>query len=109
MPIFALNGKYTPEALAAVRKAGFASREPQMKSMAEQFGGTVVAVYWPATPDWDFVCLADLPSADDAYAVASFSNASGSFLRVQATQLRTSAEADAAIARQLNWTPPGQS
>lgn len=107
MPLFALSAKYTPEALAAVRKAGFASREPQMKSIPEQFGGKLIAVYWPASPDWDFVLLAELPSADDAYAVMSFGSSTGSFLKSQATQLRTSAEADAAIARQLNWTPPG--
>ena len=55
MPTFAVAAKYTPEALAAVRKAGFASREPMMKSIAEQFGGKMLAVYWPASPDWDFV------------------------------------------------------
>lgn len=106
MSTFAIAAKYTSEALAAVRKAGFASREPMMKSMAEQFGGKMLAVYWPASPDWDFVVIADLPNADDAYALMSFSSATGSFLRCQATQLLSSAEADAAIARQLTWTPP---
>lgn len=107
MPTFAVSAKYTPEALAAVRKAGFASREPMMKSMAEQFGGKFLTVYWPASGDWDFVAIAELPSVDDAYAMVSFSNATGSFQKSQATQLRSSAEADAAIARQLQWTPPG--
>jgi uncharacterized protein with GYD domain len=107
MPTFALWGKYTPEALAAVRKAGFASREPQMESALEQMGGKLLAVYWPASPDWDFVLIGELPSADAAYAMMSFSNASGSFLKAQAVQLRTSAEADSVIAQQLKWTPPG--
>jgi uncharacterized protein with GYD domain len=104
---FAIAPKYTPETLAAVRKAGFASREPAMKALAEQFGGKFVAVYWLASPDWDYVSLIDLPSADNVYAIMSFDFASGAFLKGNATQLRTSAEADAAIARQLTWTPPG--
>lgn len=107
MPTFALSGKYTAEALAAVREAGFVSREPQMQAVVEQMGGKFLAVYWPASPDWDFVVLCDLPNADAAYAMVSFSNASGTFLKTQAVQLRTSAEADSAIAPQVEWTPPG--
>lgn len=107
MPVLAVSAKYTPEALAAVRKAGYASREPAIKSMIEQFDGKFLAVYWPLSPDWDFVALAELPSTDDAFAIQSFGDATGAFLRSQYTELRTSAEADAAIARQVDWTRPG--
>ena len=107
MPVFALSAKYTPETLAAVRKAGYASREPALKSLVEQFDGKFLAVYWTSSPDWDFVAIAELPSADNAFAMQSFGDATGALQRSQYTQLRTSAEADAAIARQVDWTPPG--
>ena len=107
MPKFALSSKYTPEALAAVREAGYASREAVMKSITEQLGGKLLSQYWISSPDYDFVAIAELPSADDAFALLSMSDAGGASVRNRAIELRTSAEADAAIAKQLTWTPPG--
>ena len=108
MPTFAISAKYTPDALAAIRKSGHASREAVSKKMIESIGGTFVAMYWHSSPEWDQTVIAELANADDAYAINSMGMASGIALRTQTQQLRTSSEADAAIARQLTWTPPGQ-
>ena len=109
MPLFAINSKYTPETLAAARKEGLAHREAAAKAIIEQLGGKLLAFYWLSSPDWDYLGIGEFASADDPYALVSMAMASGAFQRSQVTPLRTSAEADAAIARQLNWTPPGQS
>lgn len=109
MPLIALCAKYTPENLAAARKQGYATREEAMRSVAGQYGGSVVATYWPSSAQWDFICIADLPSVDDGFALAGHSNASGAFARVEAVQLWTSAEADAATTRSIDWTPPAAS
>ena len=106
MPTFALSGKYTPEALAAVRKDGFASREAAVKTLVESLGGKLVAFYWPLSAEWDLTAIVELSSSDDAYAIGSMS-LSSVMQRGQAIELRSSAEADATIARQLNWKPPG--
>ena len=107
MPIFIATAKYTPEALAAARKEGFAGREAASNALVESVGGRTLGTYFPASPDWDILSVADLPSADVAYAVQSMAMASGAMQRFQMTHLRTGAEADAAIARQMTWTPPG--
>ena len=106
MPTFAISNKCTPSFLAAARKDGLSSREPVIRTMVEGIGGKVVAIYWPSSPDWDLVIIAELPDADAAYAIQSFGWATGASQRMQTTQLRTGAEADAAIARQLIWTAP---
>ena len=107
MPIFVQTVKYTPEALAAARKEGFASREAVAKAMVESAGGRVICNYWPFSPDWDYLGIGEFPSSDAAYALQSMLLASGAIQRFKTTELRTGAEADAAIAQQLKWTPPG--
>ena len=107
MPTFAISNKYTPEFLAAARKDGLSSREAVIRKMIEGVDGKTVAIYWPSSPDSDLVIIAELPDADAAYAIQSFGWASGTSQRIQVTHLRSSAEADAAIARQVLWTPPG--
>ena len=107
MPTFALSGKYTPESLDAVRKTGHGTRQTLATETLEQLGGKVLAWYWLTSPEYDFVTIVDLPSTDEVFAINSFSGATGAFVRTNAVQLRTSEAADAAIARQLDWTPPG--
>ena len=70
--------------------------------------GTVLGWYWLSSPEWGYVEIANLPSDDDAFAVLTVDTKSTpAFRRVQATRLLSSVEADAAIARHLDWAPPG--
>ena len=68
MPTYALSVKYSAKTLAAIRTAGYSTRDEAAQSFYEQLGGKMVAFYWPACPDWDLVAIAELPGADAAYA-----------------------------------------
>jgi uncharacterized protein with GYD domain len=109
MPTFQISAKYTPEAHAAVRQAGHASRETAMTQMLNDFGGKLISVYWLSSPNQDFVGISELPSSDQMFAMISLAEATGAFVRIEGFELRTSAQADAAIAQHTTWKPPGQS
>ncbi len=108
MPIFLATAKYKPEALAAARKASLAARAAASDALTESAGGRSLGTYFPVSPDWDILSVAELPSAEVAYAIQSMAMASGAMERFQITQLLTGTEADAAIDRTFNWTPPGR-
>ena len=70
--------------------------------------GTVLGWYWLSSLEWYYVEIANLPSDDDAFAVPTVDTKSTpAFRRVQATRLLSSVQADPAIARHLDWAPPG--
>ena len=107
MQIFALLAKYTSAGLASARTDGLETREAAGLRHITKLGGTVLGWFFLSSPEWDYVEIADLPSDDDAYALLSIAKSTPAFLKVQATRLFSSVEADAAIAHQLNWAPPG--
>ena len=109
MPIFEISGKYTPEAHAAVRKAGYASREAAGTQMIESLGGTLLSWYWLASPERDFVATCELPSSSELFSMGGIGDSSGAFVRSEAFELRTSAQAQVAIERKPKWSPPGSS
>ncbi len=106
---YAIYGKYTPDTLAAVRKAGYASRETQMKVLAESLGGRLEVAYFMPSTQWDFMAVVEIPEAAGLFAMLSMAGATGSFERGDVVEVYTAAEADAAIGAHLNWTAPGQS
>lgn len=108
MPKYLVFGKYTPEALQAVRKAGYSSRIPQMRSVYESVGGTLEWVMFPDHTDWDYVGLAEA-TGDGAFAVGSMAAATGVISRTAAHELRTAEEIDTIISRTIAYTPPGGS
>ncbi|MFN0089989.1 MAG: GYD domain-containing protein [Acidimicrobiales bacterium] len=108
MPRFVIYAKYTPAALTEVRKAGYASREAQMRALPESLGGKLEAAYFMPSTQWDFMAIMELPSSAAAFAMASLGNASGSFERADYAELFSADEADAAIAASTTWSPPGR-
>jgi uncharacterized protein with GYD domain len=108
MPKYLVFGKYAPEALQAVRKAGYTSRLPQMRSVYESVGGRLEWVLFLDHGEWDFVGLAEA-SGDAAFAVGSMSSASGVLTRSTSYEARTADEMDAIISRAIDYTPPGGS
>jgi uncharacterized protein with GYD domain len=109
MPIFEISGKYTAAAHAAVRQAGYASREAAGRKMVEELGGTLLSWYWVSSPERDFVAVCDVPSSDALFAMGSIGDSSGAFVRAFGVELRTSEQAQAAIAPQTSWRPPASS
>jgi uncharacterized protein with GYD domain len=109
VPIFEMSGKYTPQAHAAVISAGYASREAAGKELIESLGGKLLSWYWIASPDRDFVAICDVPSSDAIFVMGGIGDSSGAFVRSEAHELRTSAQAQATSGVQPKWSPPGQS
>lgn len=109
MPIFEVSGKYTAAAHAAVRTEGYPSREAAGKQMIESLGGKLLSWYWVLSPERDFVATCELPGSDALYVMGSIADSSGAFVRSSGSELRTSAEAHAAIAQQPDWSPPSAS
>lgn len=109
MSRYAVYGKYTPEALTAVRESGYASRETQMNVLAESLGGHLEAAYFMPSAQWDFMAVVEIPDAARMFAMMSMAGATGTFLRGEVVEVYTATEADAAIGAQLDWTAPGKS
>ena len=106
MPKYLVSSKYPPDAAAKVREAGYASREKAVTALFASLGGTCEGV-WFTTGDWSIHAVVDLPSEAAAFALDSFAWASGASERVGVQPLFTAAEADAAIAAKVDYTPPG--
>ncbi len=109
MPIFEISGKYTAAAHAAVREAGYATREAAGRKMIEELGGKLLSWYWVFSPERDFVATCEAPSSDAIFAMGSVGDSSGAFVRSSGVELRTSEQAQAAIAQRTSWRPPPSS
>ncbi|MFN0093015.1 MAG: GYD domain-containing protein [Acidimicrobiales bacterium] len=103
--------KYTPQALASLRRDGFEARE---RWAAEQFaalGGAVVAFNWTATGEWHAINVAEVPSLEAAFDMAQQVGASGGVERSEVVIAMTSADADRAANAQpwKSYRAPGTS
>lgn len=72
-------------------------------------GGTLEAVYFLNSTRWHLMTIQELPDSDAVFALLSFTGTTNALLDGEVIELRSAEEADAAIARQLAWVPPGQS
>ena len=106
MAKYLFSSKYTPEAAAAVREAGYASRIAATNAMAASVGGTVESI-WFTTGDWSVHIIFDFPSEATAFAIESMAWATGNGTSIDVQPLFTPAEADAAIAAKVDFIPPG--
>ena len=106
MPRYMFSAKYTPEAAAKVREAGYASRVEPHKALTASLGGTCESI-WFTTGDWSHHVVVDMPSEAAAFAVESVAWATGLVERLNVQPLFTAAEADAVIAADVDYTPPG--
>ena len=106
MTKYLVSAKYTPDAAAKVREAGFASREKAVTALFASPGGTLEALYF-TTGDWSIHGVVELPTEAVAFAVDSFAWATGTMERGTLQPLFSATEADAAIAAKVDYTPPG--
>ena len=109
MPRYVSLVKYTPESLASVRAAGYASRVDALRGAIESIGGKLEAVEFMSSGEWDLMIRAEAPSSEANFAMASMSWASGVAERFVTYEVFTAAEADAAIAASsISYTAPGE-
>ena len=109
MVMYLGTGKYTSEALAGVRQAGYVSRRTASEQTVESLGGRLESMYFTRSNQWDLIVVMTLPDSDAAFAFQSFGQSRGVFERMELFELRTPEEADAAVKVQAAWFPPGQS
>lgn len=107
MPTFVVLCKYNSDALAKIRKDGYASRLEQMNSTLGSLGGKMERVVFLDSSDWDFIGLVE-GDDDVAFALGSFSTSVGIFDRAAIYETRSAVEMDAIVSRSIDWTPPGQ-
>jgi hypothetical protein len=91
-----------------LRKSGYSSRRPVLEKMCESLGGKLEQIYFLASPNWHLMTIQEMPDTDAVFSLISFVAGTALIADADIIELRSPAEADAAVARQLSWTPPGQ-
>ena len=106
MPKYLFEAKYTPEGVRGIKEAGAASRAKAVNDMASALGGGLDSFHF-AFGDVDAYVVVDLPD-DEAAAAASFAVGASAATQLKTVKLLTLDEADAAIARSVDYRPPGR-
>ena len=105
MSKYLFEATYTPEGVRGLKDAGAASRAKAVNDMANGLGGSLESFHF-AFGDVDAYVVVDLPD-DEAAAAAAFTVGASGATKVKTVKLLTLDEADAAIARSVNYRPPG--
>lgn len=106
MPKYLLEAKYTPEGVRGIKEAGASSRAKAVNDMANGLGGSLDSFHF-AFGDVDAYVIVDLPD-DEAAAAAAFTVGTSTTTQVKTVKLLTLDEADSAIARAVDYRPPGR-
>jgi uncharacterized protein with GYD domain len=106
MPKYLFQANYTPEGVRGLQEAGASSRAKAVNDMAAGLGGSLESFHF-AFGDVDAYVIVDLPD-DEAAAAAAFTVGGSGATRVTTVKLLTLDEADAAIARSVDYRPPGR-
>ena len=105
MPKYLFEAKYTPEGVRGIKEAGASSRAKAVNDMANGLGGSLDSFHF-AFGDVDAYVIVDLPD-DEAAAAAAFTVGTSTTTQVKTVKLLTLDEADGAIARAVDYRPPG--
>ena len=106
MPKYLLEAKYTPEGVRGIKEAGASSRAKAVNDMANGLGGSLDSFHF-AFGDVDAYVIVDLPD-DEAAAAVAFTVGASTTTQVKTVKLLTLDEADSAIARAVDYRPPGR-
>jgi uncharacterized protein with GYD domain len=105
MPKYLFEAKYTPEGIRGLKEAGASSRAKAVRDMTSGLGGSLESFYF-AFGDVDAYVVVDLPD-DETAAAAAFTIGATPTTKVKTVKLLTVEGADAAIARSVDYRPPG--
>ncbi len=106
MPKFLMRASYTAEGLKGLQKDKASGRRTAVASALETLGGKLEATYYCFGED-DVIVIADLPDNIAASSLALAVAASG-MVRMKTTPLLTVEEVDKALAKNINYRPPGK-
>ena len=105
MPKYLFLGSYSPEGLKGLLAEGGTRRLEAARQALKSAGGALESFYF-AFGDDDFYITVDLPGNVAATAVSFVGNVSGTF-RIQTIPLITPEEVDEAVAKHVDFRPPG--
>ena len=105
MAKYLFEALYTPEGLKGLKRAGAASRVAAISDMCSGLGGSLDSFHF-AFGAVDAYVVVDLPD-DEAAAAAAFTVGASAATHVKTIKLLTLDEADAAVARSVDYRPPG--
>lgn len=105
MAKYLFHGSYTSEGLKGLMKEGGSKRVEAAQQALGSVGGTLEAFYFAFGED-DFYIIVDLPDNVSTTAVSFVGNMSGTF-RIRTVVLLTPEEVDEAVAKSVDFRPPG--
>ena len=105
MPKYLTTAQYSPEGLRGLQKDKAAGRLRAVTTAVEGLGGKVECLYYALGED-DSYAIVDLPDNSTAAALGIAVSAVGA-VRTRTTALLTVEEVDQALAKSVNYRPPG--
>ena len=105
MPKYLTTAQYSPEGLRGLQKDKASGRLRAVTTAVEGLGGKVECLYFALGED-DSYAIVDLPDNSTAAALGIAVSAVGA-VRTRTTALLTVAEVDQALAKSVNYRPPG--
>jgi len=106
MPKFMIAASYTAEGLRGLQKDKASGRREAVSAALAAAGGKLEAMYFTLGEEDVFV-IADLPDPVSAAAISLAVSASG-LVRTKTAALLTVEETDQALARSIDYRPPGR-
>ena len=106
MPKFMVQASYTAEGLKALQNKKASGRREAVEAAAHSIGGKLESMHF-CLGDCDVVAILDLPDHVGVAALSLAASASG-LVRTKTTALLTVEEADEALAKKIDYRPPGQ-
>ena len=105
MPLFLIQGSYSPDGLKGLLKEGGTGRRTAIEKLAQSLGGKVEAIYY-AFGEEDVFVIGEFPDNVTAAAVCLAAGASGA-VRTKTVLLLTPEEIDEATKMSVEYRPPG--
>jgi uncharacterized protein with GYD domain len=105
MPKYLISASYSAEGLKGLQKDKASGRRRAVTAAIEGVGGKVEAVYYALGHD-DVYVIADLPDNATAAGLGIAVSATG-LVRTRTVALLTVEEVDGALAKNVNYRPPG--
>jgi uncharacterized protein with GYD domain len=105
MPKYLISASYTAEGLKGLQRDRASGRRQAVTTAVEGVGGKVEGFYYALGED-DAYVIVDLPDNASAAAFGIAVSAAG-LARTRTTALLTPEETDQALAKSVNYRPPG--
>ena len=105
MPKFLVRASYDPEGVKGILTDGGTGRRAAVQKMIEASGGSLEAMYF-AFGSHDVYAIADMPD-NTAHAALMLRVAASGRVRGETVVLLTPEEVDEAVAKDVEYVPPG--